>query len=503
MKANTIITATVKVNGKTIVLKAIIEKAVAQDQVYDAGTMTPESTALALVVEQLVAEGAPIDLDEIKAAHSYKNLLKEVTEVLEEYGNVAEDTNVSEAVGDTVEEIINPPAPPVPTPPGGGGGGGTPQPKFGSISGIVTNDVAEPPVEDSKIEVKKGDEVIAETTTDASGVYSIENIKAGTYDVIASKDGRASSKIQNVKIEANKTTTVDIIHFQNNVPVWKCVPPTITVTGIEDGKTYSGTISEINISIHDEYDIKYIFVGIDYIPNNLEYYNRVSGNSEYTWKNFDTTLLSDGEHKVYFVSYDMNYNRSQLCITIKINNKNSGSKPDAPTNFWPMAITMGKNAEIYSIGRDKSITNSSIKIGFNPLNIPGKNNNIDLNDIIRTAFPDSNIVVYITWDKVDNATEYKIYRKFEGESNYKCIGTSLQNANPYYLDTSPLLTVGKKAYYQVSAFNSHGESEKSDSEWTEPLPKFNIQLVSPTDGATGVSLTPELKWSCSANVGKY
>jgi hypothetical protein len=45
VKANTVVTATVEIDGKTIVLKTIIDKTVAKDQVYDAGEMTPESTA--------------------------------------------------------------------------------------------------------------------------------------------------------------------------------------------------------------------------------------------------------------------------------------------------------------------------------------------------------------------------------------------------------------------------------------------------------------------------
>jgi len=44
--ANRVITATTTVNGKTVVRKDVISKAVAATEDYDAGTMTPESTAL-------------------------------------------------------------------------------------------------------------------------------------------------------------------------------------------------------------------------------------------------------------------------------------------------------------------------------------------------------------------------------------------------------------------------------------------------------------------------
>jgi hypothetical protein len=117
VKANTVVTATVKVDGKTMVLKTVIDKAVGKEQKHDSGAMTPESTALALVVEQLIAEGAPVDLDEIRATGSYAELLGRVAEILEGHGNVTEDPDVTEAVGETSEEVITPPTPPAPTPP--------------------------------------------------------------------------------------------------------------------------------------------------------------------------------------------------------------------------------------------------------------------------------------------------------------------------------------------------------------------------------------------------
>jgi parallel beta-helix repeat protein len=113
VKANTIITATVTIDGKTIVLKDVIPQAVAEDEDYDAGTMDPESTALALVVEKLIDEGVSpdeIDLAEIQASDDFTNLVEKVTEVLEEEGDVTEDPEVLELV----EDVINPPAPPTP-----------------------------------------------------------------------------------------------------------------------------------------------------------------------------------------------------------------------------------------------------------------------------------------------------------------------------------------------------------------------------------------------------
>ncbi len=122
VKANTVVTATVKVDGKTVVLKGVIPQGVAEDEDYNAGTMTPESTALALVVEKLITEGkeqTDIALEEIQGTESFAALVKQVEIVIEEQGNVTEVPDVTEGVEDTAEEIITSPAPPAPTPPEG------------------------------------------------------------------------------------------------------------------------------------------------------------------------------------------------------------------------------------------------------------------------------------------------------------------------------------------------------------------------------------------------
>ena len=390
--------------------------------------------------------------------------------------------------------------------------------EWDSLSGIVTNDVGGPPVEGSTIKVIdiEENEVIAETITDASGEYNIKKIKTGIYDVIASKSDRASSKIQNVKIETNKTTTADIIHFQNNVHGWECVPPTIIVEGIEDGEVCSGILNDIKVKIntHNDLGIKYLFFGVDHIPNwidNIFYYDYYDfyDQNEIILPELDTDNFPNGEYKIYLVAYDMNYNRSQLSISIIVNNIISGTKPDIPTNVWSISITLGKNAGFFSIERDKlTESNSDIKgvSSFVPL---CNDRSIDFNAIINAAPPDSNIVVEITWDSVSYADGYKIYRRFEGEENYQYIGTSVPLYIGFvpsiiaYYDSSPQLAVGRKVYYQVSAFNVYGEGKKSAPNWTTPLAKFNVNLMSPTDGATEVSLIPTLRWQPEVKIGKY
>ena len=119
VKANTIITATATIDGKTVIIKDVIPQAVTAGEDYNSGTADTESTALALIVEELLVQGvdpADINLEEIQASDNFSTFVEQVSSVLEENGNVTTDPDVAEEVNDIAEEIINPPAPTPPTP---------------------------------------------------------------------------------------------------------------------------------------------------------------------------------------------------------------------------------------------------------------------------------------------------------------------------------------------------------------------------------------------------
>ncbi|GAH80119.1 unnamed protein product, partial [marine sediment metagenome] len=207
----------------------------------------------------------------------------------------------------------------------------------------------------------------------------------------------------------------------------------------------------------------------------------------------------DGEFQIVIVTYDMNYNRSQLTLNITIDNGGSGAVPATPTSLRAISFTFGENVGFFSTGRNELFNRIGTKEDPNIINLP-EGKTIDLNAVIKVAGPDSSLFVDIDWDSVVDATGYKIYRKFEDEATYHCIGST---GGFWFIDTDPQLSAGRKTYYQVSAINGFGESEKTTAEWTTPLPKFNLNLVSPQNGATGVSLTPTLHWQPVEIVGDY
>ena len=369
----------------------------------------------------------------------------------------------------------------------------------GSLSGTVISDASGPPVEGSLVEVKNGITTISSTTTDAQGRFGIADLAVGTYDIIVTQSGRATSKAQDVHIISSQTTVVNLVQKEVNVPTWETDPPTISTTGIAEGDTLSGTIT-CSAQVTDDSDIKYIYIGFGYIPGELEYDFASYDSNQITPGPIDTTTVLDGEFQIVIVAYDMNYNRSQLTLNVTISNGSSGTVPVVPTYLWPLSITLGENIGFFSTGRDELFKRIGIKEDPNIINLP-EGRSIDLNAVINVADPDSNLFVEISWNSVVDATGYKIYRKFEGEDTYHFIGSS--TGYPWFYDTDPQLSLGKKTYYQVSAYNGFGESEKTAAEWTIPLNKFNLNLVSPVDGATGVSLTPTLQWQPIEIVGKY
>ncbi|MBA7516190.1 hypothetical protein ES705_08236 [subsurface metagenome] len=365
----------------------------------------------------------------------------------------------------------------------------------GRISGIVISDAGGPAVEGSTVTV---DDSTINTTTDAEGNYVIDKVPVGTHDIIVTQSGRATSKVQNVVVIKDQTTTVDFIQKKVNVPTWETEPPTISTTGIAEGTTLSGIVT-CSVQVADALDIKYVFVGFDYVPTELENDFVSEDSNEITLDSIDTTYIPDGEFQIVIVAYDMNYNRSQLTLNVTIDNGGSGFVPATPAYLWPLSVTLGENVGFFSTGRSEEFNKIGTKEDPNIINLP-EGKLIDLDSIIKVAGPDSNLFVEIIWDSVVDATGYKIYRKFEGEATYHCIGST---EYPEFIDTDPRLSIGKKTYYQISAFNAFGESDPTTAEWTTPLPKFNLNLVSPADGATSVSLTPTLQWAPVVAVGNY
>ena len=108
----TVITANIFTTDYTITIKKTIPQAVAKNEDYDVGIMTPESTAFSLIIEQLLAECVDLGnivAEEIKSMATFASLVNLVTNVLEDQGDVTEAADVTKAVDNIVQDILNPP----------------------------------------------------------------------------------------------------------------------------------------------------------------------------------------------------------------------------------------------------------------------------------------------------------------------------------------------------------------------------------------------------------
>ena len=76
----------------------------------------------------------------------------------------------------------------------------------GTIAGVVTNGEDGSPVSGAFVEIVQHGVVIASTTTDSSGAYSITGIPIGTYDVRASSEIFVTETLTGVTVPPAATT---------------------------------------------------------------------------------------------------------------------------------------------------------------------------------------------------------------------------------------------------------------------------------------------------------
>ncbi|MCE5249792.1 M6 family metalloprotease domain-containing protein [bacterium] len=96
---------------------------------------------------------------------------------------------------------------------------------LGILAGLVTDVSTEKGLENAAVSVSPGD---YSAVTDGSGSYRISGIPAGnSYTVTAARDDYISSSVDNVVIDANSTTTVNIaLRHVNRAPVISAIPDT-------------------------------------------------------------------------------------------------------------------------------------------------------------------------------------------------------------------------------------------------------------------------------------
>ena len=91
-------------------------------------------------------------------------------------------------------------------------------PTTGSIKGKITDETGNPIKDVSMLVVGK----TWRDKTDEKGVYFIPEVRAGTYVILSQKKLFASTKVESVRVEVDRTTTLDLsILKTDNVSSWQ------------------------------------------------------------------------------------------------------------------------------------------------------------------------------------------------------------------------------------------------------------------------------------------
>ncbi|HIQ00207.1 TPA: hypothetical protein EYH33_06685 [Candidatus Bipolaricaulota bacterium] len=335
-------------------------------------------------------------------------------------------------------------------------------------------------------------------TTDASGHYKL-TVPEGIYTVRAEKDGQAVSIIQGVVV--GSTAKLDIIQKPVFNPGWPLEPPEVEVT-IEGNPVEPGDRIELDaaaladgldfrVDASGPNDINLIYAALGKTPGAgwLTAPREVFGS---TYTSGDATLDPanygvEGWTTFEVVVYDMNENRVHLIFHVYIPEAAGPPSIGAPTGLTALAVTLGKKVSFYG----------------EPLTVPSGAGELE----IHAAPEGGNLYVELTWDaSPDDAsiTGYRIYRKLAGEADFELIGTVAAAGDPTasytFRDSSSRLAVGVEATYQVRAYQGSTESAAVEAS-TTPLDVWDVRLLEPADGATGVSLTPTFRWQPTKVVG--
>lgn len=329
--------------------------------------------------------------------------------------------------------------------------------------------------------------------TNSEGYYRIV-VPEGKYVVEVTKEGYGTSRVEGVKVAS--TARVDIVSYPAASPTWSFTPPTVTISGINDGDTISGPVS-VKIDAQGPNDILYIYAAFGKTPGaSLLTAPRVIYSNTYTTGWF-TINPADygvcGETTFEVVVYDWNNNRTHAIYRVTVPPAAAGtvSPPLAPTanilvDSWAGVLIPARTALAVTLGK---------QVGFYSLEP-------------NAAPPGGNVYVELRWNKsaADTATVtgdgYRIYRKLANESEYRLLYTvNATGAATYlYRDSSPDLQVGLRADYRITYFSGAAESEPLEASAT-PLPMWDVRLVSPADQASDVSLYPTFTWAPTATVG--
>lgn len=361
-------------------------------------------------------------------------------------------------------------------------GCGTPTPPavpdMGTVTGYVTDGQGGPAVAGAAVTCQT-----YSTTTDAQGYFSL-NIEANkTCDLIVAKAGRASSRVQGLKVRKDETIKFSIQNRSIFNPAWSLVPPVITVSGVDVTAALSGQVTFHIDATDSERMVNKIYAyfgGEQRSPRDATIFDTPVGDCT-----VNTALYPNGTTYLRVLVYDDNDNSAMTIIPVTVNNTASETAPGDMAVLRAIATSFGVNVGYYSTRRVEMFKKYGLKGNPYLIDLP-EGGKFDL----RSAPAGTTTVVALSWNAVASATSYRVYRSFDGTS-FDQIGvvTGLS-----YNDYSPYVSAEKQTWYKVAPCNNAGLEGAAITRTITPLAPFNVTLGDPVDKSTNVPLVPTFTW---------
>ncbi|MBN1699939.1 MAG: carboxypeptidase regulatory-like domain-containing protein [Spirochaetales bacterium] len=345
------------------------------------------------------------------------------------------------------------------------------------LTGRVLDSIGGAPVGGASVEVSGTG---LETTTDSDGFFRFENIVIGVYDIVATKEGRAGSRLQEVYVDGDDID-VEIVQCEYNYLIGSVTPPSIEVSGVDHGGEYTGLVpvdirviegsspvfaTEFHRSI-------YLKIG----TTSMSYYEVAESPTDTLYYRWNTQTLPAGPVVLKAVAYDTNNNRAEINIPLSITTNNGVVPEMSPyEDFYNITAT--------TYGKSMVITRS-----------PGLSAIIGGAAYPATRAPeDTSIIVEFSVQKYYHGIV--IYKSAAEEGPYALAGQTTYTDSFFYkfADYSPALMPDMTVYYKLAYFNQYGMGPPTDAISVRILPAYHISLAGPPNNAIITEITPTLTW---------
>ncbi|MCY1702195.1 hypothetical protein [Deinococcus sp. SL84] len=406
------------------------------------------------------------------------------------------------------------------------GGGTPPKPapevpgvEMVTLTGAVAEGRAQEAADGAAVTVKGG----GTAQTDADGRFTVTAPK-GLTEVTISKAGHASTRVVGLNtaetteleeilrpvFDATATTKAPEISLTvlrgdpANPDAWKPVAPGETVNTFGSDVTFGVTVK---VDRPEMNTFKTGIASIEVAGGTSGYLNAGMVRELYGDPRSQTTSLTftaaelaafQGKVNLHVVAYDLNGNRVHLIQPLNVTSEKNMAAVVAPTKVMPRAVTYGDNLtfgpQSLTPAQQARLSAQVQSLGLQALGLG--------DSLTPQAAPrDASLWVDVRFEYPAEAKPraFELWRSFDGTTYSKVFSaapSAVAAGTGRYLmrDTSPQLTAGRQTHYKVLAVSDAGSAESASASVT-PLGRYTVQLNSPAQAQTGVSLTPTFTWT--------